>query len=462
MLIRKWLVVVYAAAATLQGAQRLSTDVAESMLSFNFARTIAVAPGGIHVVWFDTRIHYRRSLDDGRSWEGDTILSAANEVSQQAAVAASGSTVYVAWHEIHGSNPRIVLRRSFDSGATWLAPQRLTDPAIHSAHPSIAATDANVHLTWFDGRHGLSEIYTRHSEDGGESWEPEQRISNSDAYSWVSTIEASDRDVYIGWVDYIDGNEEEYLRRSVDGGRTWQPELRLTDDDADSWAPSIALAGAQVHFAWFDRRDAHISEADLEAKLNEALILVGLPASATPPRDPRNYYLQSFLQRLQDKGRAVSEAAPRWVAAGGEPARLETILREFERLMREWTLGWEIYYKTSSDRGATFGPDRRLTFATGASQRPSLTAVKDQVALVWFDNRHRDDAADIFMKFSSDGGRSWSSDMRLTDGAADASLASSARSEQALHVVWVDRRHGAGEIYYQRIPVPWRRRLVDR
>ncbi|HEY5611653.1 MAG TPA: sialidase family protein [Thermoanaerobaculia bacterium] len=439
------------------GQRQLSSGLSDSGLGYNFARSIVAGDSGdVHVVWFDSRVHYRRSLDDGLTWLAPVTLSSPTVLrSKHAAIAAEGSAVYVVWHELQGEQPqvtpRIMFRRSRDRGATWEPEQRLTDPVIHSAHPSIAATNGRVHVTWFDGRHGdeLPEIYTRHSRDGGATWEVERRISETHAPSWVSTVESAGLNVYIGWVDYIDGNEEEYLRRSVDGGETWLAAVRLTDDAADSWAPSIALSGSTVHFAWFDRRDAGVTDVDIELKLNEALVLAGLSPTPPPLRDPANYYLNTFGQRMLVKKQQLEAALPQWVAAGGDPRMMEAILTRYYQLEQAWATGWEIYYKRSSDRGESFTADRRLTFAPMPSQRPSIVARGDDVAMVWFD--FRDQGAEIYAKLSSDGGTTWSPDLRLTHSGM-ALLPSLARSAVALHVVWRDARLGFNQNFYQRIP----------
>src|SRR5688500_18383066 len=99
---------------------RLSNDSANSALSFNFARAIATGDAGeAHVVGFDGRVHYRRSLDDGRTWGEQVTLSAQAQHAEQPAIATAGANVYVAWHELHGQTPQIIVRRSRDRGATW-------------------------------------------------------------------------------------------------------------------------------------------------------------------------------------------------------------------------------------------------------------------------------------------------------------------------------------------------------
>jgi hypothetical protein len=437
-------------------AVRLTHGAAPSLLSYNFARAVAVDEiGTVHAVWYDgaagrTRVRHRRSPDEGLGWEPASVLSAPLAVAAHPAVAASGSDVYAVWHELTRLGPQIRFRRSLDRGATW-EPSRALSGRRSSAHASVAAVGSTVHVVWGDTRDGQAEIYYRRSLDGGAHWEPERRLSAVPFESWVPTVAAEGERVVVAWVDLRDGNEEEYCRISDDGGATFGRARRLTADAADSWAPSVALADGAIHIAWFDRRDAGVSHTDVEASLDAALAFLGLPPEPRPPADPRLYYLPLFEARVQEKVRRIQTAAPAWVAHGGDAAALEDHLRRFESLMRAWVVGWEIYYKGSADGGATWTPDRRLTRAPGLSLRPSLAVAGNDVAIVWWDGRHGD--TEVYAKTSSDAGATWTPDVRLTRAPGLSEHPSLALRRGLLHVLWHDTRAGNAEIYYRRLPL---------
>ncbi|MGH8248791.1 MAG: sialidase family protein, partial [Gammaproteobacteria bacterium] len=378
--------------------KQLTSAPGASKLSYNFARSIAAdGQGRVHVVWYSARdgneqVYYKRSVDEGATWGPDSRLSDSTTRMPtdpiQPAIAVSGLNVYVVWHEVRRGKLDVYLRRSLDGGLTWQPVDRVSNGNGSSAHASIAAWEANVFVVYGDHRDGnQAEVYFRRSSNAGKSWEGEVRISDTPYESWVPTVAVSGNDVLVAWVDYRDANEEEYLRRSIDGGVTWGASVRLTNDQADSWAPSMAVAGKQVHFTWFDRRDAGVTDAEVEAVLEKGLGLVGLPPEPAPPRDAATYYLNPFMARVQRKIRRIHAAAPTWVRRGGNPAELEGILKQFESLTRLWSTGWEIYYERSSDGGATWAPDVRLTHAPGASARPSVAVSKSDVYVVWFDER---------------------------------------------------------------------------
>jgi hypothetical protein len=365
-------------------------------------------------------------------------------------VARAGRQVYAAWHSFLPSGPTLVVRRSLDGGATWGAEIEVGA----GSYPSIAASGARVRLVWSDRREGQAEVYTRGSANAGSTWDGEVRLSEVPSESWVATVELAGEKAYVAWVDYADGNEEEYLRRSLDGGRTWAPAFRLTRDAADSWAPSLAISGETVHLAWFDRRDAVVTDFEVESRLDEAMALVGLPASPPPPRDPAVYYLPPFMARVQAKLDAILARAPTWVEQGGDAVRLQALLQRFQRQYALWNSSWEIYYKRSADGGRTWGPDVRLTQAPGLSLRPSISVVGRTLSLVWCDSR--DGEAQVYAKRSTDGGTTWSADRRLTSAAGnppgDTMHPTLATGSAPPYVVWMDRRSGNPEIYFEALP----------
>ena len=438
--------------------QRLTSANASSRTSYNFARAIAAdGAGRVFVVWYRvdhgaSEVFLKRSSDGGRTWGADTPLSGSSRGAAYPAIAAAGSYVYAVWHDIRHGRPGVYLRRSADHGLTWTPEQLLTPGTLDGAYPSVAASGSRVRVVWGSRRDGQSEVYSRGSSDSGATWGAEVRISSLPYESWVATVELAGPDVYVAWVDYRDANEEEYFRRSTDGGTTWGPIVRLTHDAADSWAPSLAVAGQDIFCFWFDRRAAGLRDTDVERTLDQATALVGLPVHAAPPRRAAVYYLPPFEHRVQEKLRVVQAAAPGWVGRGGSQQRLVAILRLFERQYRRWTLGWDIYYKHSTDGGTTWGPDTRLTRSPGFAMRPSAAITGSTVQVVWFDGR--DGQTEVYYKISATAGRSWSPDRRLTFAGGnpleDTMHPSIAVAGGATYVVWYDARSGHSEIFFKR------------
>ena len=110
----------------------------------------------------------------------------------------------------------------------------------------------------------------------------------------------------------------------------------------------------------------------------------------------------------------------------------------------------EVYYKRSTDEGVTWGSDVRLTADDDTvSQYPSLAVSGSNVHAVWQDYRK---GLEIYYKSSTDGGATWGDDVLLT---ADDDTGSYwpcivALGCSTLHVVWVDDRTPYRGVYYKR------------
>jgi len=465
--------------------QRLTFDAGESLLNYNFARSIAAdGDGRVHIVWYDnrdgvTQIYYKRSLDHGRTWGADVRLAASSVRQEHPAIAARGDTIYIVWHSQQDNSSNIFLKRSTDGGTDW-EPEVQISTSDRAAHASIAVAGTNVHVVWGDHRDGeQAEVYIRSSGDDGMNWGPEMRISELPFDSWVPTVEASGRNVYVAWVDTRDDNEEEYFRRSMDGGQTWGEVTRLTDNAANSWAPSLVAKGETLHFVWFDQQDSPVQPLDAERELDEVMRRLGLSVDPAPIGVMVTHPELAAQRRAKEKGQLIERAAPAWIAGGGAPARLQAILRDLDEL---------------SQRGASYlEKERKLDEAIalmGLSYTPGPTdglpkiyyldaqkiRVQDKLKQIqaaapsWVQrggNPQQLAAAlqefqqlmntatsewEIYYRRSSDGGQTWEAARRLTFAPGPSARPSIALNGRDLHVVWYDGRDGNAEVYEKHSP----------
>ena len=110
----------------------------------------------------------------------------------------------------------------------------------------------------------------------------------------------------------------------------------------------------------------------------------------------------------------------------------------------------EIYYKMSPDTGASWAASRRITWTSGNSNNPALAAdPSGDLHVVWIDNTPGD--YEVYYKSSTDGGAGWTASRRLTwnsGSSEDPDIAVDSSSN--LHVVWSDKTPGNYEVYYMK------------
>jgi hypothetical protein len=342
--------------------------------AFSGYPSVSISGSVLHVVLEDERdgnseIYYKVSTDGGISWGSDTRLTNNSALSRSPSVSVAGSVVHVVWDDERDVNFEIYYKRSTDGGISWGGDTRLTNNFSFSLFPSVSVSGSVVHVVWFDYRDGGgTEIYYKRSTDGGISWEADERLTNNPAFSGYPSVSVSGSVVHVVWDEERDGNREIYYKRSTDGGISWGADTRLTNNPDNSWYPSVSVSGSGVHILWQDNRDGN----------------------------------------------------------------------------------YEIYYKRSTDGGVSWGADTRLTNNSALSLSPSVSVSDSAVHVVWYDER--DGNQEIYYKRSTNGGASWGADIQVTVNMFGSQYPSVAGSGSVVHVLWSDNRDGNYEIYYKRDP----------
>jgi BNR/Asp-box repeat len=94
--------------------------------------------------------------------------------------------VHLVWGEwVGGTDAEVRYSRSTDGGETWSAPISMNDVATgHQFFPAIAASGSTVHVAWYDSRldpagGGISalDVFYNRSTNAGQTFEPDVRLT---------------------------------------------------------------------------------------------------------------------------------------------------------------------------------------------------------------------------------------------------------------------------------------------
>jgi hypothetical protein len=281
---------------TLGPIVRLSDTSTPSQTFLNTGKCVAVdEAGAVHVVWLEIlagdagghagqgQVVYSRSTDGGTTFAWPVPLTAVVADVGMPKIATADGSLFVTWHQSDGFRVQIRLARSDDGGATWTAtPLTLGQGTFPSIDAWTDGTgDPFVHVAWSDSQNveNHCEIYLANSADGGRTFAAPVMVSSPDGLSsWTASVASWGPVVHVAWTDErfnvdaaglpydcivvaggVTCHEEEFYRRSTDGGATFpDPEVRLTSDPPGapqwSWAPSVAVWRDDVHIVYFDAR----------------------------------------------------------------------------------------------------------------------------------------------------------------------------------------------------------------
>jgi hypothetical protein len=293
---------------------------------------------------------------------------------------------------------------------TWSKLKRLTWNSGRSWDVSIAIRSGDdLHLVWQDSStpYSTHEILYKRSTDGGTSWSSTRRLTWTHSNSFNPAIAAdSANNIYIAWEQYIPGDFEICYKKSTNGGNTWSGDKRLTWTSEDSFSPSVAVNSANhIYIVW----------SDLTAGNREI-----------------------FFKKSTNGGNSWSGKRLSWSSGWAETPNM--VVDSYDDIHVVWSEdtpgNGELYYKKSTNSGANWTATKRLTWTSGNSYCPAIAAdSSDVLHVAWQDEVGGVET--IFYKKSTNSGATWIGTKRLTWG-ANISLdpAITSDSVNRVHVIW--------------------------
>jgi len=357
-------------------------------------------------------------------WTAPQRLSWTSGISESPVLAIdSQGHLHAAWTDDTTGHFEVYYEKSTNGGAAWTAKKRLTSASATYASVDIAVDTAdNIHIVWGDNQ--SSEVYYKKSTDGGGTWTASKRLTwNSGSSSDPAISVDSLGNIHVVWEETAPGNQEVYYKRSTDGGLTWTASRRLTWSAEPSWYPDIASHwSGWLYVVW----------EDLE----------------------KWSYYKIYFRRGTIGGTAWS--ATQKVTWSSGNSYIPALAVDFSGVLH---LVWhgdtpgnlEIYYRNSTDGGASWSAAQRITWNSSQSYNPNLSVDSSGNPYVIWTDGLPGQAGEIYYRMSSDGGVSWAPTQRLTWNSGyshDPVIAIDPSGKP--HVLWWDDTPGNFEIYYMR------------
>jgi hypothetical protein len=356
-------------------------------------------------------------------WEPDVRLTndpADSYLCSQQCVVADGDTLHVIFTDNRSGWFDVYYTRSTDAGVTWDSAVRVSpDDSSRIFSATIAASGAGVHVTW-EGRNNGSLQYRR-STDGGTTWLPETTLVVSPSCGAPFLSADGDR-VGLAWGDSRDGNYngELYYKQSGDGGSNWTNDTRLTID-TDSVLDKeacLTVSGNHRYIVW--------TRYDWNTSATQAWFMRSTDGGT------------NWQPRARMTGDTTRQGQPMVAAVGpnvhacwwdGRPG------------------GYGIWYRGSTDNGATWNTERYLTDSTYGSDYPVIAAAGGNVHVAY--RAWPTGQFVINYRGSTDNGQTWAAETALTTVAGMGTSCLAASGSRA-HLLLYDNRDGNFEMYYKR------------
>jgi len=296
------------------------------------------------------------SSDNGKTWQTPHVMleSGSGQFDSQIAVdPADRHTVYAAW--LQNGKRAVMLAKSMDSGATWAFTIAVRSN-VELDKPALAVRGQSVYVAF----NHEEEVWVAASQDGGRSFTP-TRVNTQSRPGWsllgAATIDPAGN-AYLAWASYSKaggarGSVNLYVAKSADAGKAWSATLL----DISAAAPGCkdeecgeAYLGAQI---------ALTSDADGT--------LYALWSAGSTAMGPQRIYFSSSTNGgenwLPRVGVSYAEpgtehAFPAIVAGNTGDVRVAWMDKRNSSRNSPY---WNTYYRSSSNGGATWGEEIRIS-----------------------------------------------------------------------------------------------------
>ena len=374
-------------------------------------------------------------------WSGEQPLTSTTGDIFGEGIAAAGTTLHVVY-----GNSDIRYRRSVDNGMSWEAEKVIGTGVLHLTDPIIAdgndvwvvyLGDIQTQMDWCCPRDD-GNIYLLHSGNAGTTWDAPKRLTTSRAAFRLSIAYAVDA-LHLVWMDFRSNAWDTYYLRSRDRGVTWDPEKRIAQSTGTFGAerPQVAVRDTNVHVTIWDDRGTN-------------------PPCMAGPTFTFNVCPDTFYVGSLDGGDTWGAEVPVAYSGAAIAGRNDVAVAGTSAVVINFNRSDEntadanphMFTVRSADNGLSWDAPVQLTNTPGSSDHGSIIGAGAAVHLAWHDSRGGTLA--IYYALSTNEGVSWMPDEKVSTGSAEASTPLLAVTDGYVHALWLDKRSGPYQIYYRR------------
>lgn len=231
--------------------------------------SIATSSSQVHVAWAQkinettNSIQHAYKTIGGGAWSSTSLTSTISMVVQPAVAVTSAGTAHVVWSE--GNGKAVVSETAkifYKNSSNWSTTLRNVsgDTEEDGRSPAIALSGNNVYVVWCEFISKNEQyIRFRRSVNGGSTWDPSVRVSgrfaaNEDSPTWLRPAIAIDSEgnIHLAFngAGTVSDPEDIYYAYKPQGGN-WQCCRNITSHiPGNNTTPAIAASGEYVHLVW--------------------------------------------------------------------------------------------------------------------------------------------------------------------------------------------------------------------
>ncbi len=219
-----------------------------------WGRMEASQPLLAHTGWDSTRLLYRVSKDNGKTWSADRKfpMDTTGWLPRNLAIRLTdGTTVVPVSDERNDRDVSFVLITK-DNGAHWTKSSVMPNSESQGEQPAITQRQDGSLLAFLRTKPRLLQT---ESTDGGATWSAAKATELKNPDAAISVCKLKDGTLVLVWNNSETSRSQLHIARSTDGGKTWSEPLLLESNPGEySYPSTMQTPDGKIHIIYTYRR----------------------------------------------------------------------------------------------------------------------------------------------------------------------------------------------------------------
>jgi hypothetical protein len=354
--------------------------------------------------------------------------------------AMSGNNIYTAWIDDSSGNRDVFFKKSIDQGRTFGDTINLSNMSGGAYNLQIIARYNYVFVVWEHTPDNNGQIFFKRSVDNGNTFDKTVSLGNNTGFyglPQISAVSSNEKknynnsiNIYTIWHDSSNGI---VLRKSIDGGESFDKAISLSKKHPLSFYPQIAVSSANVYATWVSTQNQEVKNwggIQTQVAKNETNDIV-----FTRSTDAGN----TFSNIINLTNNAKLSFDPQ-ISISNNNVYVAWINGTF--VGKSFPLLRDTLFKSSNDFGATFDNNAISlnNYTGGWAKDPKIKAFDNKVYASWVEKSPGKKNGEIYFRQSIDNGKTFGDIINLSNNTkdSDSHQITMTQGNGNAYVIWVD------------------------
>jgi hypothetical protein len=317
----------------------------------------------------------------------------------------SRNRIHASWiSDVNSQNSDVMFKKLDKDSQSFTNPMNISNSSGISNLIKLTNIENNVYITWEDKQSAQWELLFRKSQDNGEEFGKVINLSGKTGNVHLHDLLAAGKNVFAVWAaneNISSTNKDVFFRKSLDHGESFSDTINLSNSNDDSLDPHMAINhnGSLIYIVW----------TECDVKCDEPICNI-------------------VFTKSTDKGNSFTI-----------PKKVSNTIQPYNRTINQTAFDGNV----GNGSSIVWEPHllNNATVKEGINSiNPTVFATMDgkNVFVLWEQDKFGTGRSEIFLKISNDYGKTFNSEINVSNTSGVSRLAQAQVVGEDLYVVWSD------------------------